>query len=184
MISCVGDKIEVRKQSHMSYYYRGVVERVLYNRFILKFRKDFIEDFRMGDSYYAEFSHNRVVFQRKHAAVDYAKQKLSESFLFPKKLTLANSLQLKADIHDEKLMLDGQETQWFKDLNGEQKEAVAGALRGECRPYPFIIFGPPVCSIQPVDFFSLNCVHKPVKSQCSDTNSFIEESILSEHLSK
>lgn len=139
-----GDKIQVRNLENEAYYYRGVVERVLFDRFILKFKKDFVEDYRVGDTFSATFFHNRVVFIRKHAAVEYAKQKLSEAFLFPKQLTLANDLQLNAAVQEEQLMIDGKQTPWFKDLNGEQKEAVAGALRGECRPNPFIIFGPPV----------------------------------------
>lgn len=77
-------------------------------------------------------------------AIDYAKQKLSESFLFPKNLITAKQFQFNAEIIDEKLHLNGKETAWIKDLNEEQKEAVAIALRGECRPLPLIIFGPPV----------------------------------------
>lgn len=77
-------------------------------------------------------------------AIEYAKQKFSESFLFPKTLSTANGLQLNAKVVDGKLELDGKETAWHKDLNDEQKEAVAVALRGECRPLPLIIFGPPV----------------------------------------
>lgn len=86
---------------------------------------------------------------RKHAAVEYAKQKLSEEFLFPKQLTLANKQQINAIIQDGKLIIDGKQVSWFKEeLNDEQKEAVAAALRGECRPFPFIIFGPPVIAFQ------------------------------------
>lgn len=144
-----------------AYFYRGVVERVLLDRFILKFKKDFVEDYRVGDTFSAKFSHNRVVFIRKHAAVEYAKQKLSEAFLFPKQLALANDLQLNAMIQDEQLTIDGKQTPWFKDLNGEQKEAVAGALRGECRPNPFIIFGPPVS----------NCLHFKYILEYSGTSS-------------
>lgn len=47
-------------------------------------------------------------------------------------------------VSNSKLHLDGEAVPWYKDLNDEQKEAVAAALRGECRPLPFIIFGPPV----------------------------------------
>lgn len=77
-------------------------------------------------------------------AIEYAKQKFTESFLFPKTLNITNDLQFNAKIVDGKLQLDGKETAWHKDLNEEQKDAVAVALRGECRPLPLIIFGPPV----------------------------------------
>lgn len=129
----------------MGYYYRGIVERVRLDRFVLKFKPDFINDYRLGDTFFAEFFHNRVVFMRKHAAIEYTKQKLTSSFLFPKQLTLADYIQLNAKIVDSKLQIAGKETPWFRELNNEQQEAVAGALRGECRPLPFIIFGPPVC---------------------------------------
>ncbi|XP_055322339.1 probable RNA helicase armi [Sitodiplosis mosellana] len=140
----VGDKIEVRNLKNERRFYRGLVERVREDRFILRFRRDFEEDWRLGDTYSAEFIYSRTIYQRKHAAVDYAKRKLDEAFLFPSKLTLAKTLQLNAELKDDKLLLDGAEVPWYKDnLNEEQKFAVAGALRGECRPYPFVVFGPP-----------------------------------------
>lgn len=124
--------------------YRGVVERVLFDRFILKFKNDFVEHFKVGFTYRAQFTHNRVIFQRKHAAVEYVKQKLDESFLFPRGLQLAENLQFDAKLNDNKLILNGVEKPWFREINEEQQKAVVGALRGECRPYPFIVFGPPV----------------------------------------
>lgn len=54
---------------------------------------------------------------------------------------------MNAEIVDGKLHLNGKQTVWYKDLNEEQKEAVAVALRGECRPLPLIIFGPAVRTI-------------------------------------
>lgn len=102
-----------------------------------------------GEDYGAQFIYSRTMYQRKHAAIDYAKKKLPESFLFPKKLRVAKTLQLNIELKDDKLMLDDKEIPWFKDgeLNEEQKRAVARSLKGECRPLPFIIFGPPVCWI-------------------------------------
>lgn len=70
---------------------------------------------------------------------------MPQSFLFPDKLFVAETLQLNVALEDEKLTLNGEEIPWFKDcLNIEQKETVTASLRGECRPQPFIIFGPPV----------------------------------------
>ncbi|XP_031633403.1 probable RNA helicase armi [Contarinia nasturtii] len=140
----IGDKIEVRNSKKSMRYYRGIVERVREDRFILKFKQDFEEDYILGDTYGAQFFYSRTIYQRKHAAIDYAKRKLSESFLFPTELTLANNLQLNAELKDDKLMIADNEVPWFKDnLNTEQKFAVASALRAECRPYPFIVYGPP-----------------------------------------
>lgn len=67
---------------------------------------------------------------RKHAAIDYAKKKLPEEFLFPTKMQVAKTLQLNVELIDEKLMLNQQEIPWFKsDLNIEQKQTVVNALR-------------------------------------------------------
>lgn len=136
----------MRNSKNQRRYYRGLVERVREDRFILRFRDDFARDWMLGDTYSAEFFYSRTIYQRKHAAIDYAKRKLDEEFLFPKKLTLAKGLQLDAELKDEKLLLNGSEVPWFKEnLNEEQKVSVAAALRGECKPYPFVVFGPPVC---------------------------------------
>lgn len=149
----VGDKLEVRKCQNPRRYYRGTVERVLENRFVLKFKPDFSKEYIIGEAYSAEFFYSRTVFHRKHAAVDYAKKKLNQSFLFPNEIS-TKPLQLNAELKDNKLMLNKSEEKWFKaDLNEEQKQSVAGALRGQCRPLPYIILGPPV--INCVLFFDL-----------------------------
>lgn len=65
--------------------------------------------------------------------------------MFPTKLSIAKSLQLNVTLDDNKMMLDGKAIEWFKDgLNDMQQQAVVESLRGECRPLPFIIYGPPV----------------------------------------
>lgn len=135
----------MRKHRNLNRYYRGNVERVLEDRFVLKFKEDFVKEFVSGEEYSAEFFYSRTIFQRKHAAIDYAKKKLPEEFLFPKKLDVASNLQVEAEISDGELLIDGNAVPWFStNLNDEQKKSVAGALRGECRPLPYIIFGPPV----------------------------------------
>ncbi|XP_031619254.1 probable RNA helicase armi [Contarinia nasturtii] len=139
----IGDKIEVRNSKNSRRFYRGIVERIREDRFILKFKQDFEADYILGDTYEAQFFYSRTVYMRKHAAIDYAKRKLSESFLFPTELTVKD-LQLNAELKDDKLMIADNEVKWFKEnLNTEQKFAVASALRAECRPYPFIVYGPP-----------------------------------------
>lgn len=126
----IGDRIEVRNSKKPQRYYRGIVERVREDRFILRFRRDFELDWKVGSAYEAEFFYSRTIYQRKHAAVDYAKRKLNESFLFPTKLTLAKKLQLNAEVKENKLLLDDKEVPLYNDnLNEEQKFAVAAALR-------------------------------------------------------
>lgn len=45
----IGDKIEVRKHSNLRRFYRGLIERVLEDRFILRFRRDFMDDYNSGN---------------------------------------------------------------------------------------------------------------------------------------
>lgn len=136
----------MRKHRNPNRYYRGNVERVLEDRFVLKFKDDFVNDYISGEAYSAEFFYSRTIFQRKHAAIDYAKMKLPEEFLFPKVLVEASKVQVNAEVTSNgELLIDGRMVPWFTaNLNDEQKQSVAGALRGDCRPIPYIIFGPPV----------------------------------------
>lgn len=72
------------------------------------------------------------MYQRKHAAVDYAKMKLPEKFLFPKKLFVSDTLQLNVSLdRSEKFMLLGdKEIKFFNPvLNIQQKQAVVHALK-------------------------------------------------------
>lgn len=71
------------------------------------------------------------MYLRKHSAVDYAKIKMPETFLFPKKLSISNTLQLNVSLDGERLMLDGAEIPIFNShgLNIEQKQAVVHALK-------------------------------------------------------
>lgn len=45
----IGDKIEVRKHSNPRRFYRGLIERVLEDRFILRFRRDFMDEYNSGN---------------------------------------------------------------------------------------------------------------------------------------
>lgn len=69
----------------------------------------------------------------------------SPDFLFPTKDPESKTPQLDVDLdQNNNLLLNGQQIPWFNDqLNIEQMEAVALALRGERRPLPFLINGPP-----------------------------------------
>lgn len=78
----------------------------------------------------AEFFYSRTMFRRKHAAIDYARLKMPDTFLFPKKLCASEKFSLNVTLNEDKLMLDDKEIPWFKDgLNAEQKKAVTYALK-------------------------------------------------------
>lgn len=147
----VGDKIHVRKLSkqHQNHrpgrFYRGVVGRIRENRFVLKFKKDFENNYTFGDVYSAEFFYNRTMYKRKHTAIDIGIKKLKESFLFPTKLNIVEECLLNVHLEEGILKLNNETIPWYKEnLNTEQKIAVTEALRGQCRPLPFVVFGPPV----------------------------------------
>lgn len=126
-------------------YYRGVVDKVCSNRYIVRFiSKRFQYDFNDSHPqyYHVEFQHNRTVSKRKHAGVDAALSKFDEKMFFPKELVI-KSPQIDVTVVDGKLLFNNKEENveipWFNEqLNAEQKCSVALCLRGECRPLPFI----------------------------------------------
>lgn len=75
----------------------------------------------------------RMVYRRCHHAIDLAPN-LLDQVLFPINVVIKPSLR-KVPISS---------INWFNpSLNIRQKLAVVGALNGESRPTPYIIFGPP-----------------------------------------
>lgn len=63
-----GDKIVVHKRNDPVYReYRGCVEQVLPDRFILKFPLDFVKKFCAGETYDTVFFPGRTVYRRQHA---------------------------------------------------------------------------------------------------------------------
>lgn len=127
-------------------YYRGIVDKVYNNRYIIRFLSDrFRYDFNDPNPkfYHVEFQHNRTVSKRKHAGVDAALSKFNDQFFFPTELVTKSSLIDVTMDEDGKLLLNSEKKMakipWFnKQLNHEQKSSVILCLRGECRPLPFI----------------------------------------------
>lgn len=126
-------------------YYRGIVDKVYNNRYIIRFLSDnfknYWNDLNAGP-YHVEFQYNRTVNKRKHAGVDAALLKFDERMFFPTEL-VTKPPHIDVKIDDGKLWLNTEEKMieipWFnKQLNDEQKSSVMLCLRGECRPLPFI----------------------------------------------
>lgn len=139
----VGDFVHAFKgNSHK--YSRGIVERIDDEYFTIKFTNEFIRSFTVHDKFNIEFHYNRLVFRRKHHAVDRTIQKFSDQFIFPTKLVVTTP-QLNVSPNTKKsISINKEPLKLFMDnLNDEQKEAVKQALSGECRPLPYIIYGPP-----------------------------------------
>lgn len=139
----IGDEIHARNGSGSQYYYRGKVQKFTEKYFVIKFKDDFVNDFDNG-IYDYEFHYNRTIFKRKQFSVDYTINKFDNQFMFPTELTVFEP-QLNVHVQDDcQLMLNGTLIEHFMQrLNAEQLQAVKNALCGECRPLPFIIYGPP-----------------------------------------
>jgi len=99
------------------------------------------------------------LFNHLHEAVKRAFLKLGPDVLFPSSLSPKKPLQVPR--------LD--EMVWYNDaLNNQQRISVIKALEGECRPLPYVIFGPPgtgktVTVIEVQYFESNNASIRPIK---------------------
>ncbi|XP_035916807.1 probable RNA helicase armi [Anopheles stephensi] len=133
--------------------YQGIIHRVLHSRVLLKFDQTFHARYN-GESYAIQFTFGRTVFRKQQHAIKRVQQTMGFEYLFPERLQLQEPLlnvRLHAGTHDmilEEKMADGKTVSrglpWCNAaLNRYQKQAVVNVLRGEARPTPHIIFGPP-----------------------------------------
>ena len=127
----VGDSVIARPFPAGGRIYEGCIHRVKQASLLLKFNTEFHENYN-GEDYDVCFKVSRTAVRRCHYGVIQAIKQLDERVLFPYTMHFQNSRDPATNVR------------WFnKDLNERQKRAVTGVLRGECRPCPYIIFGPP-----------------------------------------
>lgn len=128
----IGDRVilSVSGGSHNAPKYEGFIHEVLNDEILLKFHDDFHATYDM-DSYDVMFFFNRTPLRRAHKAVEMANY-IGDQVLFPTCVTpiLPQTLRAKKDLYNSK-------------LNERQKSAVARILSGQCRPMPYVLFGPP-----------------------------------------
>lgn len=125
--------------------YVGDLVAIHKNKIKIKFGDNFCKSFG-GGRYSIDLYPSRKQFVERHKAIDEAFQMFGPNFFFPfTQNEVGGNVQLDVDlISDDILTLDGKEIEWFnKNLNVEQKRAIKTALRGEVRPLPFLIYGPP-----------------------------------------
>lgn len=127
----------------------GCIHKVLSDRIHLKFNQLFHDRYD-GSDYRIKFHFSRSSICKQHYAVNTVANQMGEDFLFPSKIITNPSLQLDVEIVDGNLVLTNKisgarsELKWFnKNLNSIQKEAIKNIMRGEARPMPYVVFGPP-----------------------------------------
>jgi hypothetical protein len=127
----IGDSILARPFPSGKRVYQGCIHKVKQESILLKFNSEFHTNYN-GEQYDISFNTSRTSIRRCHFGVIQAAKLLDEKTLFPHTILFRNARDAGTNIR------------WFnKGLNERQKKAVVGVLRGECRPCPYMIFGPP-----------------------------------------
>lgn len=139
----IGDTIEATTLDRL-YTYKGKIEKIEQNSILVNFPRKFLE--RQGNKFMIDFNFSRKIYRQFHHALDTITSSggLGYEFLFPENENFLKHPNIPVYLENETLVTVNENFEWFdKKLNNYQKEAVVNALRGECRPRPFIIFGPP-----------------------------------------
>ncbi|XP_050442332.1 probable RNA helicase armi [Adelges cooleyi] len=145
--------------------YEGLIHKVTADTIMLKFDPEFHSICGNYD-FSVTFFHSRTIYRKQHEIINevWRKSSLGEAFLFPykesmeyqpPKIIMENNKkeqqengQWNENLNSENKLLPKPkvicEIRWFnKKLNSEQKCAVMNILKGEGRPMPYVIFGPP-----------------------------------------
>lgn len=126
----IGDKVVVRFRGPGNVKYEGEIWIVEKDDIFMKFNEKFQKSYA-GEAVNVSFRTSRITIRRDHYAIENA-CKLDPLVLFPKQIPFRNTSPLTSSI------------KWVNgELNERQRNAVEWILRGESRPAPYIIFGPP-----------------------------------------
>ncbi|XP_032528460.2 probable RNA helicase armi [Danaus plexippus] len=114
--------------------YEGYIHAINGDMVLMKFNSRFHE-YYSGSDVSIEFHFSRAVYRRSHHCINQALSNLGPDILFPSRVITKES-QVSNDVLED--------MKWFNPtLNKDQRNAVINILKGECRPMPYIIFGPP-----------------------------------------
>ncbi|XP_045527649.1 probable RNA helicase armi [Pieris brassicae] len=114
--------------------YEGFIHMIKGDLVLFKFDSRFHELYDGGDVS-VQFHLSRTTYRRAHHAINNVLNSLGPDILFPSKLKLKPYQVPKGQL--EKI-------NWYNNnLNNGQKRAVMNILKGESRPLPYVIFGPP-----------------------------------------
>ncbi|XP_068460110.1 RNA helicase Mov10l1 [Clinocottus analis] len=158
----IGDKILLKKpqRNGLLVEYHGYVTEINDENVSLRVNSEFHRSY-LGEPLDVEFSYNRVTMRRCHNALEQTKH--FGDILFPSRVTVKTSRWTGKwiDEPDQNETMENVEATQTKDgsqpskpiptmgnffntdLNPPQREAVKCILAGECRPLPYVLFGPP-----------------------------------------
>lgn len=126
--------------------YEGCIHKVEQNAILVKFHPDFHQRHNSKD-YCIHFVFSRTMFKRQQHALDQTVSQigLGFDFIFPRLKNFIKNSQVDVKLGSGGDMeINGEQYKFFnKNLNNYQKEAVINVLRGDTRPLPYIIYGPP-----------------------------------------
>lgn len=125
--------------------YQGFVHKLQRNELLLKFDENFQNQYH-GEDYKLIFKFSRSKFVKPHNAIKRLglNRQNIPLLLFPDRIFPQKSIQFGVNLVGSDLRLPDRKLSWFNPvLNSFQKKAVTNILRGEVRPMPYIIFGPP-----------------------------------------
>ncbi|XP_059613070.1 probable RNA helicase armi [Phlebotomus argentipes] len=140
----LGDIIRITSTWDKKRVYEGFIHKVLQNSVLVKFEKHFQNSYN-GEKYNVQFQFSRGSFRKQHHAVANIIPRMKEHVVFPVQIE-PKSPQVDVEIVNGELVEQkaGRVLNWFNPkLNESQKRAVKNILRGEARPMPYVIFGPP-----------------------------------------
>uniref|UniRef100_A0AAR2LAW3 RNA helicase n=1 Tax=Pygocentrus nattereri TaxID=42514 RepID=A0AAR2LAW3_PYGNA len=160
----IGDRVVLKKpcSGGCVVEYIGYVTEISEEDVSLRVNSEFQKSY-LGEPLDVEFTFNRVTIRRCHCALEQTKH-FGENVLFPRVLQLQSPIwtgkwepeQLQVENEgepprqDKKVYLHMPAKpipnlgQFFNcNLNPAQKEAVKRILSGDCRPTPYVLFGPP-----------------------------------------
>lgn len=130
-----GDKVIVKDiWNENASQYEGFIHAIKGELVLVKFNPQFHEMYS-GSDVSIEFHFSRTIYRRSHYAVNQAISNLGPDILFPSRVKVKPPQISYENIN---------KISWFnKNLNNCQKNAVTNIIKGECRPLPYVIFGPP-----------------------------------------
>lgn len=142
----IGDRVIARslnEDDQNKTIYDGFIHKMKKNRVLIKFHEMFHNSY-CGESYRLTFKFSRGKFIKQHNGIERIK---NEEIVFPTKIKTNDTLQFDVNLDDDGNLRSKyvkRRLTWFNQkLNSIQKQAILNILRGEVRPMPYVIFGPP-----------------------------------------